>query len=96
MMPTAILINTARGSLVDESALVATLRERRIFGAGIDVYESEPPRGDHPLFALENVVLSDHNGWYSEESVAELQTKAADEVARVFRGETPKHWLNPW
>ena len=96
MKPTAILVNTARGPLIDEAALVATLRERRIFGAGIDVYESEPPRKDHPLFALDNVVLSDHNGWYSEESVAELQSKAADEVARVFRGGTPQHWLNPW
>jgi D-3-phosphoglycerate dehydrogenase len=96
MKPTAILVNTARGPLIDEAALVAALRERRIFGAGIDVYEDEPPRKDHPLFALDSVVLSDHNGWYSEESVAELQTKAAEEVARVFRGEPPKHWLNPW
>jgi D-3-phosphoglycerate dehydrogenase len=96
MKPTAILVNTARGPLIDEAALIAALRERRIFGAGIDVYESEPPRPDHPLFLLDNVVLSDHNGWYSEESVAELQTKAAQEVARVFRGEPPQHWLNRW
>jgi D-3-phosphoglycerate dehydrogenase len=96
MKPTAILVNTARGPLIDEAALVTALRERRIFGAGIDVYEDEPPRKDNPLFALDSVVLSDHNGWYSEESVAELQTKAAQEVARVFRGEPPKHWLNPW
>jgi D-3-phosphoglycerate dehydrogenase len=96
MKPTAILVNTARGPLIDEAALVAALREQRIFGAGIDVYEDEPPRKDHSLFALDSVVLSDHNGWYSEESVAELQTKAAEEVARVFRGEPPKHWLNPW
>jgi D-3-phosphoglycerate dehydrogenase len=96
MKPTAILVNTARGPLIDAAALVTALRERRIFGAGIDVYEDEPPRKDNPLFALDSVVLSDHNGWYSEESVAELQTKAAQEVARVFRGEPPKHWLNPW
>ncbi|HSD40782.1 MAG TPA: C-terminal binding protein [Burkholderiales bacterium] len=96
MKPTAIVVNTARGPLLDEAALIEALRERRIFGAGIDVYESEPPRPDHPLFALDNAVLSDHNGWYSEESVAELQTKAAEEVARVFGGKPPKHWLNRW
>ncbi|MCL4801188.1 MAG: C-terminal binding protein [Burkholderiales bacterium] len=96
MKPTALLVNTARGALVDEAALVEALREGRILGAGLDVYEHEPPRTGHPLFALDNVVLSDHTGWYSEESVAELQTKAAEEVARVFRGEPPRHWLNRW
>jgi D-3-phosphoglycerate dehydrogenase len=96
MKPTAIVVNTARGPLIDEAALVEALRTRRIQGAGIDVYEHEPPRADHPLFALDNVVLSDHTGWYSEESVNELQTKAAEEIARVFRGEAPRHWLNRW
>lgn len=84
-----------RESPVDR-ATVEALRERRLQGAGLDVYESEPPRRDHPLFALDNVVLSDHTGWYSEESVAELQEKAAQEVARVLRGEAPRNWLNPW
>jgi D-3-phosphoglycerate dehydrogenase len=96
MKPTAIVVNTARGGLIDEAALVAALRDGRIFGAGIDVYECEPPGSGHPLFALDNVVLSDHTGWYSEESVAELQRKAAEEVARVLRGEAPRHWLNRW
>src|SRR5208282_4757847 len=96
MKPTAILVNTARGGLVDETALVEALGSKRIFGAGIDVFEREPPAPDHPLFGLDNVVLSDHTAWYSEESVAELQTKAAEEVARVLRGEPPKHWVNRW
>jgi D-3-phosphoglycerate dehydrogenase len=96
MKPTAIVVNTARGPLIDEAALVEALQARRIQGAGIDVYEHEPPRRDHPLFALDNVVLSDHTGWYSEESVNELQTKAAQEIARVFGGEPPLHWLNHW
>jgi D-3-phosphoglycerate dehydrogenase len=96
MKPTAILVNTARGPLVDEEALTEALAAGRIFGAGIDVYEHEPPHRDHPLFRLSNVVVSDHTGWYSEESVAELQSKAAEEVARVFRGERPRHWVNPW
>ena len=94
MKPTAILVNTARGGLIDETALVEALRSKRIFGAGIDVFQHEPPSRDHPLFALDNVVLSDHTAWYSEESVAELQTKAAQEIARVFRGESPEHWVN--
>lgn len=96
MKPTAILVNTARGGLVEETALVEALREERIFGAGIDVFEQEPPGKDHLLFALDNVVLSDHTAWYSEESIADLQTKAAEEVARVLQGEPPRHWVNRW
>ena len=96
MKPTAVIVNTARGALIDEQALAAALRAGRIFGAGIDVYENEPPARDNPLFELDNVVLSDHTGWYSEESVAELQHKAAQELARVLRGEAPRNWLNRW
>jgi D-3-phosphoglycerate dehydrogenase len=96
MKPTAILVNTARGGLIDETALVEALRSKRIFGAGIDVFQPEPPGRDHPLFALDNVVVSDHTAWYSEESVADLQTKAAEEIARVFQDEPPKHWVNRW
>jgi D-3-phosphoglycerate dehydrogenase len=96
MKPTGILINTARGGLIDQSALVEALRNQRIFGAGIDVFETEPPARDNPIFGLANAVLSDHTAWYSEESVTELQTKAAEEVVRVLRGEQPKHWVNPW
>ena len=96
MRPTTILVNTARGGLVDEAALVAALRERRIFGAGIDVFEQEPPPRDHPLFDLDNVVVSDHTAWYSEASVRELQTRASQEVARVFAGQPPGSWVNRW
>ena len=58
--------------------------------------EREPLGAEHPLRRLDNVVLSDHTGWYSEESVRDLQAKAAQEVARVLRGEPPANWLNPW
>jgi D-3-phosphoglycerate dehydrogenase / 2-oxoglutarate reductase len=96
MKPNAIIVNTARGPLIDESALAEALSQGRIFGAGLDVFETEPPAGDNPLFALSNVVLADHAGWYSEESVAELQRKAAQEVLRVLGGGTPLNWLNRW
>ncbi len=95
MRPTAILVNTARGGLVDTQALYEALRERRILGAGLDVFEQEPP-GAHPLFGLDNVVVTNHMGWYSEEAMRELQLKTAQEAVRVLRGEEPLHWLNRW
>ena len=95
MRPTAILVNTARGGLVDTDALHEALRERRILGAGLDVFEQEPP-GAHPLFTLDNVVVTNHMGWYSEEAMRELQRKTAQEAVRVLRGEAPLHWLNRW
>lgn len=96
MRSTTILVNTGRGGLIDEGALVAALRAGRLFGAGIDVFEREPLAPDHPLRELDAVVLSDHTAWYSEASVRELQQRAAQEVARVFSGEPPRAWVNPW
>jgi D-3-phosphoglycerate dehydrogenase len=94
MRPTAVLVNTARGGLVDLDALAAALAARRILGAGLDVFEHEPPDPAHPIFVLDNAVLTNHIGWYSEESMRDLQRKAAEEAARVLRGEAPLHWLN--
>ncbi len=96
MKPNAILINTSRGGLVDEVSLANALRENRIYGAGIDVFETEPPSLTHPCFALKNVVVSDHTGWYSVESLEILQRKAAEEVARVFSNQQPLSWVNRW
>jgi D-3-phosphoglycerate dehydrogenase len=96
MKRTAILVNTSRGGLVDATALGEALAENRIFGAGLDVFEEEPPAKDNPLFELPNVVVSDHTGWYSEESVKDLRRKASEEIARVFAGEIPRNWINPW
>lgn len=94
MRPTAILVNTARGGLVDLDHLHEALAGKRILGAGLDVFETEPPSLSHPIFTLPNVVVSDHIGWYSEESMRELQRKAAEEAVRILQGVAPKHLLN--
>lgn len=96
MTPRTIVVNTGRGPLIDENALVKALKNGMIKGAGIDVFENEPPGKDNPLFKLDNIIVSDHAAWYSDRSIEELQTKAAKEVCRVFSGEKPQSWLNPW
>ncbi len=96
MKPTSIVVNVSRGGLVDETALAAALKEGRIFGAGIDVFETEPVDPANPLLAAPNTILSDHTAWYSERSVGVLQRNAAAEVARVLSGEPPKNWVNRW
>jgi D-3-phosphoglycerate dehydrogenase len=94
MKAAAVLVNTSRGPVVDERALAAALAARRIAAAGLDVFETEPLAADSPLRKLENVVLSDHAGWYSEESVPELKTKAARNVAAVLAGGKPAYPVN--
>lgn len=96
MRPSAILVNTARGGLLDLDALHQALVQGQLMGAGLDVYETEPPDPTHPVFGLDNVVVTNHIGWYSEESMRELQRKAAEEAQRVLRGEPARHWLNRW
>ena len=96
MKPTSIVVNVSRGGLVDEDALAEALTAGRLFGAGIDVFEQEPVRRDHPLLQTPNTVLSDHSAWYSERSVGVLQRNAALEIHRVLSGQCPKSWVNPW
>ena len=95
MKKTAVLVNTSRGGLLDTHALAKALEEGWIAGAGIDVYEDEPPPATHPLFKQPNAVLTGHEAWYSEESVAELQTKTARQVALVLAGGWPENLVNP-
>jgi D-3-phosphoglycerate dehydrogenase len=94
MKPTAYLINTARGPLVQDAALIRALQERRIAGAALDVLETEPPGPEHPLRQMDNVILSPHVAFYSEESVQDLQRKATDEVVRVLSGRPPRTPVN--
>ncbi|ADU71355.1 C-terminal binding protein [Pantoea sp. At-9b] len=94
MKPTSVLVNTSRGGLIDETALFHALQNRQLFAAGLDVFEQEPIRADHPLLTLSNVICTDHTAWFTEESVIELQRKAAQEVLRVFEGNKPLNWVN--
>jgi D-3-phosphoglycerate dehydrogenase len=96
MKPTAYLINASRGAVVDEQALYTAISEGWIAGAGLDVMEKEqPPDPDNPLFKLENVIITPHNGSYSEESFWDLRRTPVDEVARVLQGKWPVYFANP-
>ena len=90
----AILVNTSRGGLVDEAALVEALRDGQLGGAGLDVFETEPPPRDHPLLALDNVVVTSHSSHYSLESGAEMREQAFRNVALVLGGRAPLSAVN--
>ena len=93
MKPEAVLVNTSRGPVIDESALAGALAKRRIFAAGLDVYENEPEV--HPkLLELENVVLAPHIGSASIETRDKMAALAAENLAAVLRGEEPKTPVN--
>lgn len=94
MKPHAYLINTARGPIVDEAALARALDAGQLAGAALDVMPKEPP-ANSPLFGRPNVIITPHTSFYSEESLVDLQTKAAEEVVRVLKGEAPKNPVNP-
>lgn len=94
MKPSAYLVNTGRGPLVDEAALAASLDKGQLAGAALDVVEKEPPT-DSPILGRDNVIITPHTAFYSEEALLDLQTKAAEEVVRVLSGEAPKNPVNP-
>lgn len=95
MKKTALLINTARGPLVDTDALAAALDAGEIGGAALDVVPVEPLPKDSPLLNRDNVVLTPHTAFYSVDALLELQTKAARDVAAVLAGERPVYPINP-
>jgi D-3-phosphoglycerate dehydrogenase len=95
MKPSAYLINTARGELVDEKALYTALSKGLIAGAGLDVLETEPPSPDNPLLKLNNILITGHSAYYSEESTEELFRRPWEEVARVLQGKWPHGLVNP-
>ncbi len=89
MKPSAVLINTSRGGLVCEADLVEALRGGKLGGAGLDVFEEEPPRPDHPLFALENVLFTPHTAGVDVLSLGDMARSAAEAIASLRRGEWP-------
>lgn len=95
MSPTAVLVNTARGGLVDTAALVEALQTGSLAGAGLDVLEDEPIDPRSPLLAMEQVIVTPHAAWYSDEGRSDLKRKAAEEAVRVLRGERPLNCVNP-
>ncbi|MEL0105972.1 MAG: C-terminal binding protein [Rhodospirillaceae bacterium] len=95
MKNNALLINTARGPLVNDADLAAALDAGEIGGAGLDVVPVEPLPKDSPLLGRDNLILSPHTGFYSEDALLELQTKAASDVASVLKGEKPVYPVNP-
>jgi D-3-phosphoglycerate dehydrogenase len=94
MKPSAYLINAARGGIADEEALYRALKEKKIAGAALDVVENEPPPQDHPLFKLDNVILTPHIAAVTFEASARGEWGAAQEVIRVLEGKKPKNTVN--
>ncbi len=94
MKRTAFLINCARGAIVDLDALASSLARRELAGAGLDVFEPERLPADHRLTTLRNTVLTPHVAFYSEESIADLQRQAAENVAAVLAGRQPRNVVN--
>lgn len=95
MKPEAWLLNVARGPVVDEAALLTALRERRIGGAALDVYDVQPLPVEHPFRQLPNVLLTPHTAGLSREAVTRMSTGAAEETVRILRGEKPRNFVNP-
>jgi gluconate 2-dehydrogenase len=94
MKPSAILVNIARGQVIDEAALVEALQEKRILAAGLDVYEKEP-LAESPLFALPNAVTLPHIGSATHETRLAMAECALENFETALRGERPKNLVNP-
>ncbi|MCC8162311.1 MAG: C-terminal binding protein [Lachnospiraceae bacterium] len=92
--PTVIIVNTGRGPLVDDAALTAALKEGRVLAAGLDTHNQEPLSADSPYKKLDNVILTDHTAYSTEEGVVELKTKSAENIVRALLGEPPIYPVN--
>jgi D-3-phosphoglycerate dehydrogenase / 2-oxoglutarate reductase len=95
MKPTAYLINTSRGGLIDEAALWEALQQHRMAGAALDVFNPEPPDLSQPLFRDERVIVTPHAAFVSDESVRQMRTQAMEQVVVVLSGQRPNNVINP-
>jgi phosphoglycerate dehydrogenase-like enzyme len=95
MKPDAVFINTARGPIVNEAALIEALRTGQIAGAALDVFENEPLRSDSPLASMDNVILTSHSVAWTEELFRDLGRIDCEGALAIYRGEAPKHIVNP-
>ena len=95
MKPEAYLINTARGALIDESALYEALTTHKIAGAGLDVMTGGVPAPDNPLIGLDNIIITPHVAFFSQESTVEMEERAAEAVVNVLQGKMPGSLVNP-
>jgi D-3-phosphoglycerate dehydrogenase len=93
--PNAIVINTSRGGLIDEAALATALRERRLYGAGLDVFAREPLLAGSPLATLDNVVLSPHVAGSTQEALVATALQCAEQIIDVFAGRQPRDMIDP-
>ncbi|MDQ0219481.1 phosphoglycerate dehydrogenase-like enzyme [Peribacillus cavernae] len=93
MKANAVIINTARGPIIDEAALVDALTKGVIAGAALDVLEEEPVSTNSPFLNMENVIITPHSAWYSEEAMVELRKKAALNIVHVLSGSTTPYAL---
>src|SRR5262249_40548143 len=95
MKPTAILINTSRGPVVDEKALTRALENKHLAGAALDVWEEEPVTPDNPLLRMDNVIATPHAAYFSSPAVARVPRRCGEEIARVLSGQRPLNVVNP-
>ena len=95
MKSSAYIINCARGPIIDEPALVDALRAGEIAGAGLDVMESSAPPADHPLFGMDNAIVTPHVAFLSQQSVLELEVRTAQATVDVLQGRMPEFLVNP-
>jgi D-3-phosphoglycerate dehydrogenase / 2-oxoglutarate reductase len=95
MKPTAIFVNTGRGRVVDEPALIRALNEGKIRAAGLDVLEQEPPDPSNPLLSMENVIVTPHTAFYSDEAFQASRVRVGEEIRAVLSGQRPRNCANP-
>ncbi len=94
MKPEAVIVNTARGAIIDNEALAKACKEKWIAGAGIDVFENEPPQNNFSLFGLDNVILTPHISWYSEDAGWDIRKKIVEDIKRYLNGQKPRYSVN--